>query len=443
VWTYFGQRNPTDRGDNEDNYRAALATVDLELETDYGGPVVRKITGKWIATENAAERLNQIQMSRFRNPPRNFAFDLFHEAAVSAGSGYRLRWRQNQDETGVEVAEGAPIQVTRVSVEPGVIHIEAEEMLASGTIVITNVVLLTTTGALLDWEVPSDWNDSDNSIHCIGGGGGGGHGGGSDGAGGGGGGAYSGITNLTLPVTSPPSTVQYRVGSGGAGATSGSASAGTDTWFGGSTLGASSVGAKAGAAGSNNGGSGGTGGQSASGVGTVKRSGGNGGAGYTSGDTAGGGGGGAAAGPNGNGGAGAGPPGGGNPNGGGGGGGADGGSSGSDPSNDNGGNGGPNRFGAGAGTDTNLPIDGGGGKGGTAGGASSQAGGAGQQIWTQTFAPITSAGPGGGGGGGQIDGGRGANGGLYGGGGGGGGEDSGRGGNGMQGVIAIVWRPAI
>ena len=26
VWTYYGQRNPADRGDNEDNYRAALAT---------------------------------------------------------------------------------------------------------------------------------------------------------------------------------------------------------------------------------------------------------------------------------------------------------------------------------------------------------------------------------------------------------------------------------
>jgi hypothetical protein len=441
IWTYYGQRNPADRGDNEDNYRAALANVDLQSEGEYGGPIIRKITGKWVATITAAERLNQIQLSRFRDPPRKFNFDLFLGETISAGGGYRLRWRQNQDMDGAIVEEGAPIQVVKVAVEPGVVHVEAEEMLASGTIVLTKCVILTTTGSVLNWTVPEDWNDADNSIHCIGGGGGG-AGGGQDGGGGGGGGAYSGITNLDL---TPSGSVQYRVGSRGArGNANNNGSAGSDTWFNGANLGASSVGAKAGTGGVTSGGAGGTGGQSASGVGTVKNSGGNGGTGYNQGDWSGGGGGGGAAGPNGAGAVGAGEPGPGGEDKGGGGGGANGGQAG----NDNG-TGGNNRFGYGGGNST-QPVgqEGGGGKGAAAGNDTAGSGGIGEPLWTQTIAPIISAGPAGGGGAGShsddFESSEGAAGGLYGGGGGGGGGGPARkrGGHGAQGMIAIVWRPA-
>jgi hypothetical protein len=457
IWTYFGQRNPADRGDDEDNYRFALADLDLALETQYGGSLFRKIVGQWIATQNAAERLNQVQMSRFRDPPRNFNFDLFPGTAISAGRGYRLRWRQNQDVDGNVVEDGAPIQITRVAVEAGVIHVEAEEMLASGVVVLTNVVILTDTSGLLNWTVPADWNNADNSIHCIGGGGGGSQGqssGDGDGGGGGGGGAYSAITNLTL---TPGASIQYRIGIGGDGG-AGAGAVGGDTWFNGATLGASSVGAKGGAGGLATGGSnGGVGGQSSSGIGATKISGGNGGPGYEAGsNSAGGGGGGGAAGPNGNGAAG-----GGNISAdrdhGGGGGGANGGSVGGEVASGNsaGGSGGNNRFNFGGGTGaTNgvaptLGQDGGGGGGGYRRQTAGASGGTGEAIWTQTIAPIFSAGPGGGaggGGGGQIVGPAhrigepGGDGGLYGGGGGGGGNAAAEGGNGAQGVIAIVYR---
>jgi hypothetical protein len=431
VWTYFGQRNPADRGDNEDNYRSALVEADLGREAEYGGPVIRKIIGKWVATSNAADRLNQVQISRFRDPPRSFMFDLFHGAAVSPGGGYRLRWRQNQDVTGAIVEDGAPIQVTRVSRDAGIIHVEAEEMLASGVIVLTNTVFLTTTGSVLSWTVPADWNDANNVIEVIGAGGGG-SGADARGGGGGGGGAYSKATNVNL---TPGGSVQYRVGTGGAAATTGG-----DTWFGGATLGASTVGAKGGGrAGLGGDGPrpGGTGGEASSGIGDVKFSGGDGGQGANS-DEGGGAGGGGAAGPNGNGADGRGP----NTqeDAGGGGGAADGGSNGSAPSNNVGGNGGNNRFGSGGGNSSSINgIDGGGGKGGdfgALGGTGSAAG-----LWTQTVAPILAAGPSGGAGGGSFN--RpGTNAANYGAGGGGAGSRSGTGGQGSQGIIVITWTPA-
>lgn len=425
IWTYYGQRDPTDSAANEDNFRAVLVNVDLQNETDYGGAEIKKISSEWIETETAASRLNSIMASRFATPPRAFAFDVVAGTAITPAAGYTLRWLQNQDEFGNEVP--AKIQITQVAVYADRIHVEAEEMLATGEIVLVNVVFLLTTGSLLSWTVPASWNDLDNKIETIGGGGGGGSGG--TGGGGGGGGAFSRVINQNL---TPGGSLSYRVGSGGAAQT-----AGGDTWFGAASLGASLVGAKAGT-----GGAGrveGTGGAAASGVGTLKTSGGNGGRGAPSGGNdpgAGGGGGGGAGGPNGNG-----ANGGGNftalEDVGGGGGAADGGSAGTGGSNVTPGPGGNNRFNFGGGAANSAGDEGGGGGGGSKGNIGGT-GGAGEQIWTQTINPITSAGPGGGGGGGG-DNTNGGTGGLYGGGAGGCGEDR-TGGTGAQGIIVITWR---
>jgi len=447
IWTYYGQRNPADRGDDEDNYRAALADVDLERQSDYGSPIIRKITGRWVATENAATRLNQVQLSRFRDPPRKFNFDLLHDALITAGGGYRLKWRQNQDMTGNVVEEGAPIQVTRVSVDPGVLHIEAEEMLASGVIVLRHTVLLTTTGSLLSWTVPDSWNDTDNIIECIGAGGGGATGSSGDsGFGGksGGGGAYSAETNVSL---TPGAMIDYRVGSGGAGQVISpptSSTSGGDTWFGASTFGSATVGARGGQNGSGRT-SLGQGGQAANGIGTVKFSGGDGGPGGQSGGGAGGAG--AAAGPHGHGGhGGAGSHGNSSSGASGGGGASDGGSNGSHSTGgavSDAGSGGNNRFGVGRGTPGSP--HGSNGAGGCGNGEQDDSGevgnGSAEQVWTQTIAPIFSAGPGSGpGGGGERS--NGKNGALYGGAGSGAGGRANRAGDGAQGVIAISWTVA-
>jgi hypothetical protein len=424
IWTFYGERDPTDSGANEDNFRAVLADVDLELEAEYGSPEIRQIMARWVETETAASRLNSIQLSRFRDPPRQFAFDLVRGEMVTPAAGYTIQWWGSQDETGVEVP--VKIQITQVAIYSDRIHIEAEEMLASGVINLVNVVFLTTTGGVLSYTVDASWNDADNSIHTIGGGGGGGIGLFAGGAGGGGG-AYSGVTNVNL---TPGASVSYQVGTGGDGA------AGGDTFFGAATLGASTVGAKGGGVGLT--GVPGVGGAAASGVGTIKFSGGDGGdVAGTSGSNGGGGGG--AAGPNGDGADGG--------NGstnfdaGGGGGGADNGAVGGNGGSGGGGAGGNNRNNFGGGNSGTPSGDEGGGGAGGGSGSASGVGGTGEQIWTQTISPITSAGPGGGGGGGAGNSGAGSNGGLYGGGGGGCGNAAIRG-DGAQGIIVIIWREA-
>ena len=179
---------------------------------------------------------------------------------------------------------------------------------------VAKTIFLTTTGSLQTYAVPSEWNNSGNTVICIGGGAGGGYGGGDYGAGGAGG-SYASSSNVSL---TPGGSASYRVGTGGAAVTSASAgNPGGDTWFNGTTLAASSVGGQGGAAASST--TGGVG-STANSIGTVKKAGGNGGS--RSGN--GGGGGGGAGGANGAGGAG----GLGQTNGGGGGGGSGGGGSG-------------------------------------------------------------------------------------------------------------------
>lgn len=143
------------------------------------------------------------------------------------------------------------------------------------------VTNLTTTGSLLTYTSPIDWNDANNTIECVGGGAGGARSSSTINVTGSGGGAYSAIANLTF-ATPGTTTASYRVGDGGAArsGSGGDGNAGTDTWFNGANLGASSCGAKAGVGGTTSGVgaiNGGAGGASGSGVGTTKYSGGRGG----------------------------------------------------------------------------------------------------------------------------------------------------------------------
>jgi hypothetical protein len=432
IWTFYGQRDPTNRNGGEDNYRAALADVDLGRETEYGSAAVTKITARWVETLTAATRLNSLQLSRFRDPPRAFAFDLVAGETVTPAAGYQVEWWGSQDSTGARVP--VPIQVTQVSIFSDKIHIEAEEMLASGVVVLQNVIILSNSGTLSSLTRPATWNDANNTIETIGAGGGGYQFPPSNGGGGGGAGAYSKINNFTFGASE-----QYFIGDGGLGGQiEGSAGEdGDDTYFGGVTLATSDVGAKggSGAIGRN----GAAGGQASQGIGTVKYSGGDGGDGAPIGDArAGGGGGGGAAGPHGNG-----AQGGDNSaesqQAGSGGGGADGGFIGAVASGGTGGDGGDNRFSFGGGNaSTPNGDEGGGGKGGNDGQAGGL-GGDGEQLWTQTVTPIVSAGPGGGGGGGGNNA-AGGNGGLYGGG--GGGSRFAVAGNGRQGAIVLTWTEA-
>lgn len=286
------------------------------------------------------------------------------------------------------------------------------------------------------WEVPDDWNSSDNTIEVLGGGGGGASvaSGVDESGGGGGGGGYSKSTNVALTAGA---TITINVGSGGTPNNNGG-----DTWLNGANLAASSIGAEGGKGGSVGTSGGGLGGQAANGVGDEKYSGGDGGNGNVGGGDSAGGGGGGAAGPLGSGGDGG--------NGGTGtsniGGGGGGGANGGDPggasgttAGASGGNSGTGGSGGAGGNPGAAGTDGGGGGGGNHD-ALGGAGGAGTSTW-DTIGP---GGGGGGGGGGSDD--HGGNGGNYGGGGGGGGDDGGgaggNGGTGGGGLIRIRYKPS-
>ncbi len=130
VWVYFGQIDPTKRVDDPDNYRATAIVTDATAETDYGSPAIKKIFARWIPAtgRSTAERLANIILGRYRDPPRKFGFDVMRGSvtAPELGGGYQLQWHNLQDAFGAR--ETVPIQVTRLLPGPAIIRVDAEEM---------------------------------------------------------------------------------------------------------------------------------------------------------------------------------------------------------------------------------------------------------------------------------------------------------------------------
>lgn len=131
VWTYFGQINPLGSETDPANYRSTAAEVDTESEDNYGTPAVKKIFSRWIPAfgKAIADRVNAIQIERYKNAPRRFNFELFRYSVDDPllGRGYRIENRILQDETGATT--NAPMQLTRLRPEADRFVIEAEEML--------------------------------------------------------------------------------------------------------------------------------------------------------------------------------------------------------------------------------------------------------------------------------------------------------------------------
>jgi hypothetical protein len=131
VWTYYGMRNPLEPLDEPSNFKAAVATVDAEpgSQDDYKNPAIKKVFSRWITIFNraAASRLNALILSRYRNAPRKFEFELFNncEPAPVLGSGLRLQHWTIQDETGAQ--ELVPAQFTSIEVRDDRYVTDAQE----------------------------------------------------------------------------------------------------------------------------------------------------------------------------------------------------------------------------------------------------------------------------------------------------------------------------
>ena len=130
VWIYYGQRNPLQRLEDLDNFRSLAVSADLDAETNYGSPMIRKIYSRWIASggRTVATRIGDIILGRYKDPPRRFNFAMLRGVReLMAGQGYRTTWWTIQDATGATT--NAPIQITRVNPASGQFAYEAEEQL--------------------------------------------------------------------------------------------------------------------------------------------------------------------------------------------------------------------------------------------------------------------------------------------------------------------------
>jgi len=130
VWIYYGQRNPLQRLEDLDNFRSLAVSADLDAETNYGSPMIRKLYSRWIASggRTVATRVGDIILGRYKDPPRRFNMTFLRGTKeLAAGQGYRASWWTIQDVTGATT--NAPIQITRVSPNSGQFEYEAEEQL--------------------------------------------------------------------------------------------------------------------------------------------------------------------------------------------------------------------------------------------------------------------------------------------------------------------------
>lgn len=116
AWIYFDQFNPLKNLDETDNFQSVAVVADLELQSDYGSPAIKKIYSRWIPGGGlaVATRVGQILIGRYGRPPREFSLDVFRHGTIvpAAGVGYKIASRPLQDAAGSPVQ--VPAQVTRI-----------------------------------------------------------------------------------------------------------------------------------------------------------------------------------------------------------------------------------------------------------------------------------------------------------------------------------------
>jgi len=78
VWVFFQQRDPTQKLDEEKNYRRIRIRVDADAESglQYGEQRIKKIYSRWIQTDAVAIQTNTRLLTRFRDTPEYFGFRL-------------------------------------------------------------------------------------------------------------------------------------------------------------------------------------------------------------------------------------------------------------------------------------------------------------------------------------------------------------------------------
>lgn len=78
VWVFFGQRNPVEKLDDDQNYRRVRIRADLDAESDlqYGEQRIKKVYSRWIQTDAVAIQTTVRLLARFRDTPEYLGFRL-------------------------------------------------------------------------------------------------------------------------------------------------------------------------------------------------------------------------------------------------------------------------------------------------------------------------------------------------------------------------------
>lgn len=147
VHTYFGQINPITSLTDKANYRSVSKISDLQKEEDYGSAAIKEIFSRWIPNlgRSVADRLGQILLSRFKDPPRKIAFSLLRGSTteVILANGYQVSSWPLQQDTGESAIVN--VQVTRMRPNPDLIELETEEVLfpvtAAEDLTVRNIIV--------------------------------------------------------------------------------------------------------------------------------------------------------------------------------------------------------------------------------------------------------------------------------------------------------------
>lgn len=131
VHTYFGQINPITSLTDKANYRSVSKISDLQAEEDYGSAAIKEIFSRWIPNlgRSVADRLGQILLARFKDPPRKISFSVLRNSVpeVILANGYQVSGWPLQEDTGD--LETVNVQVTRMRPNPDLIELETEEVI--------------------------------------------------------------------------------------------------------------------------------------------------------------------------------------------------------------------------------------------------------------------------------------------------------------------------
>lgn len=135
VWIKYGQRNPLEPLENEDNYRSGTLRIASESQVDNASSAIKKIYSRWVPQfgGDIADRIGDIILSRYQVPPRLFSFEVFRADGFDPpilGGGYQITDQSMQDETGVQAT--APLQLTRVRPSEDGFFVEGEEAILLG-----------------------------------------------------------------------------------------------------------------------------------------------------------------------------------------------------------------------------------------------------------------------------------------------------------------------